>query len=99
MPAHPRIKAAPTATLSFAVSEFLPAQPVAADRLYSGTEAMAREAYGKIGHFFDPTYEQFERQAWRSLASTTVRFRRGRRAACRASFSRPAATTGLRPNP
>jgi hypothetical protein len=26
-------------------------------------EAMAREAYEKIGHFFDPTYEQFERKA------------------------------------
>ncbi len=26
-------------------------------------EAMAREAYQKIGHFFDPTYEQFERKA------------------------------------
>jgi hypothetical protein len=46
-----------------AMMDFCPHNPLLRSGFTPEQETMAREAYGKIGHFFDPTYEQFERTA------------------------------------
>ncbi len=78
------------------MTRFCPHNPLLRTGFTPEQEAMAREAYGKIGHFFDPTYEQFERQALEEpRVNYQLRVRQGRCAACRASPSRPAATAAL----
>jgi hypothetical protein len=46
-----------------AMSEFCPQNPLLRTGFTPEQEAMAREAYRKIGHFFDRAYEEFERKA------------------------------------
>ena len=46
-----------------AMSEFCPRNPLLRTGFTPEQEEMAREAYRKIGHFFDRVYEQFERKA------------------------------------
>ena len=42
---------------------FCPQNPLLRTGFTPEEEAMAREAYGKIGHYFEPAYEIFERNA------------------------------------